>query len=316
MTITSKRHIVKFYLFVIIFTILFGAIATICLFEYIDLAENGKLKAINNLLLILSFVCYAFAGYTWYRFNKNAPKIILNKVLISFNKRTYLLADIKELTLTGKQPFKFEFNVPMEAARLTFNNNLTEYIFDDMYSNSGEIKSFLKQIVFDKKEYVEVSVSAIDKDAVANDVYDSFKGNQLTSFTGIALWSLIIFFVYMILDSKRIYLDRLFYVFCLSAFWFIGFSYQMDYFKVSDNYFLVRNHNLFWKRKIYNLSDIKEIIFESPGKAPNSLRIITKDFRNKLYLAGTLSDKTWLALKEKLEAHKIKIRNECIVEKT
>jgi len=76
----------------------------------------------------------------------------------------------------------------MEAVTLTFNNNETKFIFDDMYSNSWEIKSFLKQVVIDKKDFLCSSSSAIDKDSVASDFYETFKGNQLTSLRGISLW--------------------------------------------------------------------------------------------------------------------------------
>ncbi len=86
----------------------------------------------------------------------------------------------------------------------------------------------------------------------------------------------------------------------------------MNYFQVSDNLFVVRNHNLFWKKKAYRITEIKEVVFETQGKMPNCLRVITKNFKNKLYPAGTLRDKTWLALKDKLESFDITVRNECI----
>jgi hypothetical protein len=87
----------------------------------------------------------------------------------------------------------------------------------------------------------------------------------------------------------------------------------MFYFKCSENYFVVKNHNLLWKNKIYRLSDINEIVFETQGKQPNCLRIITRDFKSELYPAGTLRDKTWLELKDKLEQHHVQVRNECIL---
>ena len=82
--------------------------------------------------------------------------------------------------------------------------------------------------------------------------------------------------------------------------------------KVSDNFFVVKNHNFIWTKKVYDISDIREIVFETQGKMPNCLRIITKDFRNKIYTAGTLRDKNWLALKAKLDGYKIKVSIECI----
>lgn len=57
----------------------------------------------------------------------------------------------------------------------------------------------------------------------------------------------------------------------------------------------------------------QEIVFETQGKMPNNLRVITKDFRTKLFRAGTLTDKTWLALKDRLESKNITVSNECII---
>jgi len=312
-TIVSKRHFLKFYFSIIFGTLFFVALATGLLFIYNKTADRRQIKAKDKLMPIFGIACYAFAGYSLYRYIKNSPKITLDTDFITFNNQTYSLADIKKVTLTGKRPFKYAINFPMEAATLTFNNNEIKYIFDDMYSNSWEIKSFLKQVVIDKKDFVEAINSTIDKDAVASDFYETFKGNQFTSFRGISLWGLIGFFVYLVINNKRpAQIGGLFFVLGFSLFWFIAFSYQMHYFQVSDNYFLIRNHNFLWKKKAYKIADIKEIVFETQGKMPNYLRIITKDFRNKLYPAGTLSDKNWLALKDKLESYKITVRNECV----
>ena len=312
-TIVSKRHIFKFYFSIILGTLFFVAMATGLIFIYNKSADKGQLKAKDKLMPIFSIACYAFAGYSLYRYIKNAPKITLDKEFIIFNNQTYSISDIKKVTLTGKRPFKYAINFPMEAATLTFKDSETKYIFDDMYSNSWEIKSFLKQVVIDKKDFIQASNSTVDKDAVESDFYETYKGNQFTSLRGISLWSLIGFFTYMILNNGRpntVGLTLFFFGF--STFWFIVNSYLMHFFQVSDNFFVIRNHNFFWKKKAYNIADIKEIVFETQGKMPNCLRIITKDFRNKFYPAGTLRDKNWFALKDKLEVYKIKVRNECV----
>lgn len=66
------------------------------------------------------------------------------------------------------------------------------------------------------------------------------------------------------------------------------------------------------EKKAFRLNEIKEIVFETRHNMPNCLRIITNDFKTKLYPAGTLRDRTWLALKERLESHDISVRNECV----
>lgn len=55
-------------------------------------------------------------------------------------------------------------------------------------------------------------------------------------------------------------------------------------------------------------------MFEQQSKQANKLRLITKDFKSNFYLAGSLTDKTWLTLKKDLEVKNIIVRNECISE--
>jgi hypothetical protein len=84
-------------------------------------------------------------------------------------------------------------------------------------------------------------------------------------------------------------------------------------FGVSDKYFIVRNPNLFWIKKIYRLDDIKEVVFEQQdSNMPYSLRIISVDFESDLYMAGTLRNKKWRQLQENLEDKNINVRNECV----
>lgn len=312
-TIISKRHIFKFYLSIIWGTLFFLGIATALLFDYNKELDKGNLKPKAQLMPIFSMACYAFAGYSLYRYIKNAPTITLDNEFISFNNQTFSIADIDKVELTGKRPFRYAIDFPMEAATLTFNSGETKYIFDDMYSNSWEIKSFLEQVIVENRDFSKPTENQIDISSVNKDYYETYKGTVISSLRGISLWGLIGFFAYMLLNnSKPTTTGLLIGFFCFSSFWFFFHTYLMNYFQVSDNFFVVRNHNFFWIKKPYNIKDIKEVVFETQGKMPNCLRIITKDFRNKLYPAGTLRDKTWLDLKDKLETYKINVRSECI----
>lgn len=86
----------------------------------------------------------------------------------------------------------------------------------------------------------------------------------------------------------------------------------MHYFKLSPNFMVVRNHNFFWKKDVYRLTDIREVVFETRTKMPICLRVITNGYRDKLYAADTLYRKTWLVLKAELESKNIQVRNECL----
>ncbi len=270
------------------------------------------MTAKEKLMPIISFGCYVLTGYTLYRYFKNVPKITIDQNFISFNKQIFAISDIEKVELAGKKPFKYVGEFPMEAATIVFSNGEIKYLFDDMYSNIWEIKSFLHQILIDQKNFKKIAILKDNEEAVKADVYETFKGNQFTSLRGISLWGFVGFMTYLLLVDKRQSSAPLLLYFSISGLWLLAHSYLMHYFKVSENFLVVKNHNFFWKNKVFFLADIKEVVFETQGKMPNCLRIITNDFRNKFYPAGTLRDKTWLALKYKLESHSIIVRNECV----
>lgn len=168
-TITSKRHSLKFYVPLILATLFFIALATGFLFAHKKLLDRRRVKTKEIFMPIFSAGCFAFAGYGLYRYVRNAPKISLNKDAITFNNQLFSLSDITQIILSGKQPFKYAIDFPMDAAKLTFNNGTTKYIFDDMYSNSLEIKSFLQKVVIDKTELSQPENPDYDADEANGD---------------------------------------------------------------------------------------------------------------------------------------------------
>ena len=312
--VETKRSKIKFYAIIVFSTIFYCGMGTMMLVMFSDHIASGKvLQAKNYSGPLFSCFLYFMAFYTIIRYIKNSPTIIVDNKQISFNKETHYWTNVAEINLTGKQPFKYLFSFPMEGAMIIFKDGTVKYFFDDMYSNSWKVKSFIQQVVINKKDICKIETHQIDKNEIKFGNFEIFKGNQFTSFRGIVLWGLIGFFICMMF-SKGTVPPKGFFIFVgiFGTFWFIINSYLMHYFALSKTYFAIRNHNFIWRIKIYKLDEIREIVFETQGKMPNCLRVITKDFRNKLYPAGTLQDKTWLQLKDKLELKGITVRNECI----
>jgi hypothetical protein len=254
------------------------------------------------------------AIYSFIRYLKNSPTVVVDNIQISFNDEIYYWTEIAQIDLTGKRPFKYLINFPMEGTMLTFKDGTVKYFFDDMYSNTWKVKSYIQQVIINKKTSAEIATYQVDKNEILFENFEVFKGNQFTSLRGISLWGAIGFFTYMFFSSENKLTTIGFLIFfgVFGTFWFTVNSYLMHYFALSDKYFAIRNHNFIWKNKIYRIDDIKEIVFETRHKMPNCLRVITKDFRNSVYPAGTLRDKLWLDMKDKLELKGINVRNECI----
>lgn len=316
MTITTKRHPFKFYASVIFGTLFFMGLGSLLLFVGIDILKKGNPAIKDYFMLVFGLALYLFAFTMLYAYWKNSPKITLDRNSIKIGNEIFYLRDIKDIALTGKMPFKFIFTFPMEGTAILFNNGAKKILFDDMYSNSSEIKLLLEQVVLNKQVFNPNSINKISKDAIRFENEEIFKGSQFTSLRGISLWGMIGFLIILLFSKWQNPPVRLLIPFgVFSIFWFILHSWLMHYFGLTKDYLVIRNHNFIWKVKIYRLADIKEVVFETQGKQPNCMRIITKDFKNKLYPAGTLRDQTWLKMKRQLESKGVTVRNECIYEK-
>jgi len=316
--IKTKRHIFKFYFLIIFAFVFFSIIGAILLHTTIEVFQKDQMDQKDYLLPLVPTLLFFMAFYSVYVYWKNSPTIIIDPhwKSINFGAETYYLKDIAEVKLTGKMPFRYLIKFPMEGASILFKNGTEKYIYDDMYSNSWQLKKFINQFVIKKTGFLEKDINPINKNTLRFEKEELFKGNPLTSLRGISLWGLIGLFIWGIvfkIDTPSLGLFLFFLGF--STFWFILHSWMMHYFGLTKEYFVIRNHNYFWMQKIYRIDEIKEIVYESQGQQPNCLRIITKDFKNKLYPAGTLKDKTWLYLKERLETNGIKVRNESIYDK-
>lgn len=302
MEIISKRHFYKYYLVLIIsnlFLLTFGGFLILKGFE-----EN------NNKIILGSLFLFIIAISITFGFIKSTPTIILNKEGISFKNNFYKWHELTNSKLTGKGDMIFTSG---ECTTLFFNDKTRIQFFDDFYSNSAEMKYFIEEIILKKTEDTELSKEVINIDT---EFFTSYKGNPVFSFRGIMMWGIILCFCLLsLLSNKTINTGGNVFFIIFSLFWFIINSWMMDYFEISKNIFVIKNHYFFWKKVVYPIAELKEVVFEQQGKGPNTLRIILKDFSVKKYYAGSLTNTTWIQLKTEFETKNIPVRNHCIPEK-
>jgi hypothetical protein len=257
-TIKTKRHPLKFYATVAFGTLFFCGLGTLLLFVSIEVLQKENPATKDYSMPIVSLALYLLAFSMLYAYWKNSPKITLDKHSIKIGYETFYLKDIKDIALTGKMPFKFIINFPMEGTAILFNNGTEKILFDDMYSNSSEIKLFLEQVVIKKQDYKLDSTKEISQNAIRFENEETFKGNQFTSLRGISLWGVIGFFAFMLLSKwQSPSIGPLIFFGAFGIFWFVLHSWLMHYFGLTKDYLVVRNHNFIWKAKIYRLTDIK-----------------------------------------------------------
>jgi hypothetical protein len=310
--IALRRHPLKFYFLIFFLALFCCALGALILWVGLRSAERRENGAFTMSAFSLFFILLGI--FSLYKYFRNTPIAKTDQYQITFNDtEAFKWEDLEKVTLTGKQPFKYLFSYQMEGMMLLFKNGKVKYLFDDFYVNLGEMKSFIQQIVIDKNATFQYAPESLQNSNSIPETFAAYKGNQFTSLRGLMLWSLYLIIIIMFVLRPG-YLDNInipkfvlsFGLFCLG--WFYLHSLLMNYFLISEHYLEVKNHNLSWRKKLYVLDDIKEVAIETQGKMPNSLRIITKDFRSKVFPAGTLNGRNWRALKEKLESKSIPVR--------
>ena len=299
MEIISRRaH--TFYLTLFFLNLFFVGFAL--LFFLFREIKNGDFVGLIFVIMVIFFD---------YHYIKNCPTVSVNKNGINIGNKYFKWEEVSEIKMTGKgSGFIFGY---MEATRLSFQNLNTVYIYDDFYQNASEIKSFINTVVINKDEFLTLKQIKPNKKDISFENLVAFKGHPVFSFRGIMIWGFVLAFIIMHLYYiKNIGIKSLILLSGLILFWLLLNFWMTYYFSASKNIFVVRNHYFFWIQKIYNLDDIEEIVYEQQGKQANSLRLITKDFKSKKFMAGTLNNKKWLEMKTFLEEKNIKVRNECI----
>jgi hypothetical protein len=322
--LTSKRNIILTGFLLLFIVGLFGFIGTLGIIKAIEDFRTGNFWTKT---LIMPFIFIPFVLYSIYYFLTYFPsfKIDKNGIEVSriFKTKNYSWTEIKEIHITGKQPCKFLFvSMPVEATTIQLNDNSEVYLWVDYYRNKSELRVILDRansILHDNKQFTRLDFNIDRPDFSKQITTDNdgieFNGNHFLSFNGLIFYGWLGFFTYLFIIRDNNPFNNItgLIILPLVILSFPAlFSYQMHYFLVGQNYLTIKNTIWFWKKDIYLLTDIKEVVIETPHRLSTSLRIITNDYRDKLYPAGSLSDTTWKEMMEQLRNDKIKVRNEAI----
>jgi hypothetical protein len=83
---------------------------------------------------------------------------------------------------------------------------------------------------------------------------------------------------------------------------------------LDKDYLVVKNHVWPWVHQVYRIKEIKQVVLEMPYRRSISLRIITQEYKSRLFPAGSLRKNHWKALLIQLQDLGLYIRNESTIE--
>lgn len=279
---------------------------------------SGREEDVFLMRVLMSIAVLALLGYVYYKMFKQAPRIVIDEANITYSSplgtQVYAVKDIKKIKYTGVSIDRGIIKNYEEAATIIYKDGSSSYIRDDYYSNVHELKQHLQAL---RGEHIHQCTTKHYEPDTSNAKY--YKGSMFLSFR--FLLSLLPLYL-----ALHVFIDNIekgdIVLYIVSAVLFTGFllfSTVFYYVGVSDRYLIIKNHQLFWVRRRFLLSDVREVVVEyflaARGPyAPRAIRIITKDFKYRRYNAATLYDKQWRQLQSELQAKGIHFRHQARTE--
>ncbi len=310
----TKRHKFQFYFFLAFALIMCYTVVFVAIYSFFE--SMNKPEGANYLILVVGILMFLYSIDIFLKFIKYFPIIGIDDKTIKIKKRTYNLSDIEEIELTGKVPIKFIVDSDIEGIYIRFNNDETLYIYDNYYSNIGQIKAYLKEILDIKEQNIDFNNNLIvdinDTIKESNSII-IFKG-KLSKVAKVFIPPFVVFLVFILFafinKEKNIIGFSLtlfgFYILLMSL---ICYNW-MYYYYIDNGRITVRNYFLKWINKTYDISDISEIVIEQM-RFSVGLRLIMKDYSSVIYPGMTLKPVNWIELQNEFERRGIIVRNEC-----
>ncbi len=284
-------------LLVVIFSIFFT------LFPFV-LLHNSRDGMQNKWMLSLFPVLGIFLFYASFR---KAPRVILDENFITIRKlgstKTLDWSDVQEVFLSKKE---YYMGQSMEATVIIFNNGDKLILWDHMYSNGAEMRNFINSKAGPKEMDPPPTITEKSIYSVNRRIY---AGNAFTSLNTLLITGMAIYFFFVIKGSPNNG-SRIFIPVGLIALFYFLLGTQMNYFLIDDGYVIIKNHYFPWQSIKFSLNDIESVDIETPYRRSTGLRILFKNFKSKIYGAGTLRDHNWKDLLNDLKLIGIPARDD------
>ena len=264
---------------IIVFCLLFMAMPFIIL--------NNSRTFEHRYFVIIFPILSLFLLYSSFQ---KSPRILFDDEFLTakylFKEKIYSWSSITDVYLSRKENYMLQ---SMEATSIIFDNGDKLSIWQDVYSNCEEMRNYISQ-----------KSSANIRDPRPNIISSNlqyitrrrYSGNVYTSFNTLLVVGMAIFMGISIkgkAKSEILILIPVGFILLL----FFGVGTQMNYFLIDEGCLFIKNHYFPWINKQVKLEDIVEVDIETPNKRSTGLRIITKDFKSKIYGAGSLRSRNW-----------------------
>lgn len=162
-TISTQRHLYRFYIILTITCAFFLYYGSTILLSTIDKLADDELEVGDGIFFLFGLGMVTYSLYNTFTYFKKTPLVAIKNDTITFgDSESFLIKDITDITFSTKIPFSRTYRNELEGMIILFENGTEKVLYDDLYKNLWEIKSFLYQVVEQQQTYqaFEVSKSA------------------------------------------------------------------------------------------------------------------------------------------------------------
>ena len=324
--ITCKKNKILIAFLYIFPTIIFCLSGIPKIIETYNKLQNEQNRDLTSIIFpILFFVLVLFIIT---KFLDKFPILIITRNGIEFRfffkNEKYNWNEIENIEITGKKQFGNFFVTPTEATIFNFKNKKEKIFWTESYTNSSEIRQVLERtnkiLVDSSKSFNSLNFATVTsiKSTAVIDIENQkiFNDNHILSANELLFYGFLIFTLFIIFQNPSEIIekyDKLLLIIFFSLILCFAFSSTMNYFIFTENHLIIKNSIWFWRKKIYDIENIKEIVIDMPFRSPICLRVITKDFNSKRYLVSSLRNSTWKNLKQYIIERKIPLRDEILI---
>ncbi|PMD95920.1 hypothetical protein BWI97_13720 [Siphonobacter sp. BAB-5405] len=308
LTVQSKRHWLYFWgnlVAMVLFCLGAGIAFSYSFFSHYGLQKTNTGEQFS-MLFGIGLIITSFYG-SW-SFWEQAPRIVLDTEKLIYNgTEVFYWKDMERLELTGKHHSKLLWATG-EGVQMLFKGNVKRVFFDHMYQNSWLMKLFLEQIVLQGQARITLPQVTVLEYSTSKAIYYQGSVWQAMPFY-FFLFINVMFFVPLLNPINREPMYFLSCGFIAILLWRVVTS-SLHYIGLSETELIIKNRLWPGYQKVFLLEELREVAYESKGKGFPALKVIRKDFKTHSFIADGLSNREWLALRDRLRAKDLRVRNE------
>lgn len=274
----------------LIVLLIVGIIILLSTIYFIWIDSNYEIPIIIGSLII---ICSSFILY---KNSYEAPDLILTNEFIQIGELKYDYDQITGIDLINNIQLVFDADYVKSTFHGEFKT-INEFNFEErLYNNLQDIKLYIEQVAILKIPYQPIKIE-YPKILPNKTVYSVRNINFYLNINVILLFispiilTVLVYLPYKISDSILVLIFMplwlIILLLAIQPFRRLHFSFE-----IVDEFFIVHSPIKYWDNKIYKLNDIKhiEIVTIEIGKSrQKGLKILTNDYKYKIYNAEGLS---------------------------